>query len=750
MQIWLNSSVRSYKIAFLFYSIFIAVLFYPYILYGEVIAPHRQIAELGIESAEGDGAYIENRKFSDYTSSYIPETDELIRGLRSGWLTLWSKANELGRPVSHLSGFSTTYTLSWLLNYFVNTPWYFITFLSLFTCFFAGIFILLYSHEVGLHPFAGLIAAICLAASPTFMYWLTFPMFAAVYCWSAAALWAVTRLSRSSAILPWGVLSFSIYSLLMAGYPQTVVYHVYLLIGYGLYLIYSMRLRGMTEIIRFLGRVSSALAVGVLLVIPVYRDIFLLFEESARISPDPSFFTYVLPNLKTLHDVLNFVVFSTVPEIFGNPVSPEFPFPYNGVSVTLPVIFLVIFCLLTSFKKTWGWWLAVFIIFIFTFSPSLYIMGIRYLGFNLSSATPLGTALLPFVVLVAYGADVLVAEVTSKKKLSWVLVAFICTVGVLGIGLIYAYRNGLPIHGEVVLAIGTVVALLAVQYRGFGPFVILLALALTLTFTSFPLMLRQPLDQIAITSPLVEKIRGNLPAGSRYAVDGSGVAVLPPNLNASLDIPSLHSYNSLSSSRYHILIEALGGEVKNYGRSNRFIKPDYKSPMFWMSNVGLILSAHEIIDPNLQYVGAVSGIYLYKVVSRMGESIQVLVPSEKVQSGKVDLSDPRQLKSDIPVKILDMGDLLEFKVVSEEESLLILSQKYHRDWHASVLSDGEWIPAQAVEVNGVFQGVMIPSKIEEVRLEFKPWVRFAWIAHAFWMLLMGIVLFVELKKRQTA
>jgi hypothetical protein len=45
-----------------------------------------------------------------------------------------------------------------------------------------------------------------------------------------------------------------------------------------------------------------------------------------------------------------------------------------------------------------------------------------------------------------------------------------------------------------------------------------------------------------------------------------------PNLNAELRLPSVHTYDSLSSPRYHALIRALGGEVQTYGRYNSTIK----------------------------------------------------------------------------------------------------------------------------------------------------------------------------------
>jgi hypothetical protein len=47
-----------------------------------------------------------------------------------------------------------------------------------------------------------------------------------------------------------------------------------------------------------------------------------------------------------------------------------------------------------------------------------------------------------------------------------------------------------------------------------------------------------------------------------------------------------------------------------------------------------------------------------------------------------------------------------------------------------------WQAAQTVELNGVFQGVLLPPETRRVRLDFKPLARYAWIAHVFWLLLL--------------
>jgi len=66
-----------------------------------------------------------------------------------------------------------------------------------------------------------------------------------------------------------------------------------------------------------------------------------------------------------------------------------------------------------------------------------------------------------------------------------------------------------------------------------------------------------------------------------------------------------------------------------------------------------------------------------------------------------------------------------------------LSQKFHRDWQAHVFGPLNWVPAKTTVINGVFQGVLLPDNTQRVRLKFKPYVRYAYIAHVFWPLLFA-------------
>jgi hypothetical protein len=259
------------------------------------------------------------------------------------------------------------------------------------------------------------------------------------------------------------------------------------------------------------------------------------------------------------------------------------------------------------------------------------------------------------------------------------------------------------------------------------------------------LMLHQHPTQIATKSPLVEEVDANLPIDSRFAVTQNLPVLLPPNLNAELGVASVHSYNSLSPKRYHTLIKELGGDLETYGRWNGSISPDYNSPLFWMCNISLILSPTKLTHENLEYIGEESRVHLHKVISHMGDSLQV-TGQTNIDNDNLQLADPRRLLSHVPIKRLDQGDLLEFELVPAASSVLILSQKFHRDWQAQTLNHSIWLPAKTIVVNGVFQGVLLPQDTHRVRLEFKPYSRFSWIAHIFWLFLLTLLGLKEWQK----
>ena len=737
----------TFRGSLLLYGVFFLTLIWPYWISGDVITPHLQFLDLKIED-QIVAKQIENYYFSDFVLNYIPKITEHFNAPRSSFLALWTNRTELGLPLNHLSGFSSAYLPTWIISSWVDDPWSLITTLSLGMCFLAGFFILLFAREVGLSPLSGLISGLGMAASPFFMFWLTFPMFITVGCWAAGSLWAVTRLAKCPDILGWSVLAFSGYSLLITGYPQAVVIHAYLLSGYWLWLARSQVRTSQLALVKFLMLTVSALIVGAGLSYPIYRDLYITYTESARFSPDISWFIARLPNLTNFSELVRFFVLSTAPEIFGNPINRgSYPLPYDGykvISSSFIVIFFAIFALFTIFKKTWGWWLAILILYLLSLVHPLYELAIKYFGFNLSRSSPLACALLPLTIITAFGIDVLVKRTYNYQFAKAVFAVGSIMLIVIVIGVAFGISQNIPIHWGSVVGLLILLLLLIAQYDRTRPKFLILALGIVLIMTSYPLMLKQDPLKIAMSSPLTERIKSNLQQGSRYAIIAPGdKSMLRPNLNVTLGLSSIHSYNSLSSHRYHTLIKSLGGKVYSYGRHNRAISPDYAGTMFWISNVGLILSPKILDHQNLEPLGEESGIHFYRVVSRMGESLQVVPPQLDMNMKKIVLNDPRDMVTNTPIKILDQGDVLEFKVEPTAPSVLLVSQKFNRDWEAITETDYGWQAAQTVEVNGVFQGVILPQDTHRVRLNFKPLARYAWIANVFWALLLVLIIVLK-------
>jgi hypothetical protein len=733
----------TFRSALLIYAALFFALIHPFWMFGEVVAPYPLAAETGPPPAPS--AYIENGKFFDYWHFFIPEIQSHVQASRSGWLALWTSTNELGRPLYH-GGFSGAYLPMWVLAKLTDNPARLLTLASLGLCFLAGLFLMLLCKELSLTPLAGLIAGASVAAAPLMMYWLTFPMFLAVVCWSAGALYALTRMARRIDLPGGAVLAFSCYSLMMTAFPQSVVFHAYLLTGY---LVWALRRRrkaaGTAAAVGYLGAVGVFGVAGILLSAPNILDIAGTASRSARLAPDMSFFMAMLPTIDSIATLMQTFATGTFPEIVANPVSPSFPLPYDGMSITPVILFLALFSLLRCLRETWGWWLAIVIVCAFAFVHPLYAFGVRHLGFNLSRDNPLDTLLLPLAIISAHGVHALTAQ--SPFRTAAVELSILgTTVGFIA-ALCFYWTAGMNVRWDIAVAMLAVILLLAGCLVGsLRPFALIAALVLTGACTAFPLMLRRPATDLVRNSDLVEQVIAATPAGTRIALIAPDAGVLLPNANTIFGLASVHSYDSLSSHRYQALVRELGGETEQYGRWNSVIAPDFGSHIFWMSNIGLVISPKPILHPNLERFGVEGTLQLYRVRDSMGCCLQ---SPAAATAGSAGFSSTAR-EGIRPVKTSDQGDVLEFEVHNypDTDSVLTLSQQYHDDWRASVRTASGWQVARTVLVNGAFQGVVIPATSNLVRLEFMPFVRFAWIAHVVWVIVLLMAVLARYRDRR--
>ncbi len=725
----------SFRNALAIYTVLFFALIHPFWLFGEVIVPYRLTSEIGTPHL-APSTNIENTKFSDYWYGFIPEIREHLQLRRSGWLALWTNQTELGRPLFH-GCFSPAYAPTRLLLNITDSPHWVLTLLSLGTCFLAGLFVLLLCKELALQPVAGLVAGGSVAAAPLMMYWLTFPMFLSVVCWSAGLLYALTRMARKVDLIRCAVLAFSSYSLLMTAYQQAIVFEAYVLTGFLSWLVYRRRQSmGTASAIRYLSAVAASGVTGIVLALPTYVDLAAAAANSSRMAPDISFFLETLPTIDSFMALIRMVALGTFPELTENPVSPSFPFFYDGLSITPLILFLAFFSLLRCWRETWGWWLAIVLVCAFAFIHPLYAFAVRYMGFNLSRGTPLGTIMLPLTIISAYGVNALAVQ--FRFRAATVGLAIAGTLACFAVALCFYWTAPVGIRWGAVLATLVVAGLLTRQLSTFRPASLIAALAVVGAYVSFPLMLRQPAAALRVTSPVVEKAIESIVPGSRFAMAAPRSRVLPPNMNEIFDLASVHSYDSLSSRRYQTLIRGLGGVTETYGRSNGMISPDYDSQLFWMSNISLMISPDPLSHPNLKHIGDEGPLHFYQTVNRMGCCLQV-DRSDRIDADGVELRDREGFKIDLPTQTGQDGDLLEFEVKARPGSLLVLSQQYHSQWRAFVRTSAGWVAAATVPVNGAFQGVVLPAEARTVRLQFLPFVRFAWLAHVFWAIVLVIL-----------
>ena len=734
------------------YFLLIAAILAPFWLGGEVIAPNRQQAVLGLDVAADAASRIETPQFSDWSTVFVPEVAVHLHGPRSGWLATWSPYNELGRPLYHDAGLSPAWPPTWVLARLTDDPARLYTWHSLLTLLAGGLFAFGLARERGLRPVASLTAALCVSATPVVLAWLTFPLFHSVLAWSCGALYGVGRIVRGRVAAGWSLLAFSIYSLLMTGYAQDVVAHAWLMgvFGTGIFVI-AVRENGRTAALRLAGLCASAVAVGALLALPLYLDLLVRAAESSRLDVEPEFFLANLPTVDSREALRAHVAAYFMPAMFGNPVAPGFAWGAGGMSLQPVFMGLALIGAIARFRRVHGWLLGVLVLHVAAYWHPLYRFAIEHLGFDLSRSHPLYTAQIPMMLLAAHGADVLARRWPRGPLPEWriraaVAIAVLALLAVAGVSVELAAEREVAIHWRCpLLVLAAAWAFVAATFRR-GTWLLPVVLVATVYANGRPLLLTRPPEAIATTSPLVETVRKALPPGGRFAIVGP-TPLLPPNTNATLGLPSLHTYNSLSSRRYQAFVTRLGGSTGFHGRHNTAIRADTGDVDFALAGVGVVLSPQPLTDPALESVAEVAGLHVLRVRDFEGGAFRWhdpgLAASDAPRIASLDRADRASVRV-----VADAGDRLEFAVTpSDAPSLLVTGLAWHPQWVAFARRPAGDVTVRVVPVNDAFAGVALPAGTTGVELRFEPYVRHAWIAHVFFLLLFAALAVARLRRR---
>lgn len=725
--------MTSYRQVLVVYCGLMLALTLPYWGFGEELIASCHAVVMGVPQRTLQQQQCEQRKFTDFENDFLPEVNNQLTAPRTGFMALQFADNEMGRQTRMLAGKTPVNFYTWLIFQISHDAYRILTILALSMAFLAGIFGLLVSRELQLTPLAGLIGALFLATNPFTTYWLTFPMHIASICWSAGVFWGIVRLQRRGDAVAWSALAFSVYSLLLMGYLQTVVYSVWVFGAYVIWQAWSQKPHWRTTLIWY-AKMSSAVLFGVLLALPAYLDLWQQYRISAQPRSADDFFTHFIQVIKNWDGVWWYVSVHTLPEVFGNPMGGSYPFQFDGLSVPFFYGVFIMLAIVLSWRQVWLWVGWLLILLVLSVSPTLFTLVIHTIpGLRFSQWAPIWSGVLPLALVAAYGCDALL---TSPLRRRVTMTIFACLIGVGAIGVMalrVAQQGQIDLQwGVVAMLVVIAIGYSALTRRVMPNFVFAMAV-ITLVYTTYPLLLHQPRSAIVTQSDLVTTLQRTLQPSERYAVVSAELAdILAPNFNTMHGLASVHSYHNFTSFYYQNYLRQMGGKSVTFGRLNRTIAPDYAKTTFWMSNIGVVLSAVPIDDPHVQLVKKIGTAMVYRVTSQMGMFWRIPVQLRPAISDiRVDHNQYRQAQAIAHAAYRGDRQFVYYPATNQA-SLLVMSQQYDVLWQAEVFDGVTWQPTRIVSVNGVFMGVYLPMQSQAIRLTYHTYMQYMWLSHLIW------------------
>ncbi len=723
-----------FRTAVLVYLGCVALYFLPYWGLGQVLAPSCRSTVLGLTQPGVQLDPCGLMKFADYDSEFVPEVYNQLHSPHTGMLVTRNTATEFGRAAKHITGNTPANIYTWLIYQLSTDP---VVILTLLTCTLtgcAGLFVLMLCREWELLPLAGLGAALLTALSPFVSYWQTYPMHVATVCWSSALLWGIVRVFKKGDLVAAVTLLMGGYSLLLMGYPQAIVYMLWMLAGVVvLVALPLLRARDYRLLIQRVLILAGMVALALLLVAPVYVDVYRAYQQSARINAPDTYFLQYIHRFKYAWVVLLHLAIHTVPELYGSATAVAYPFRTDGFALNVVTVWIVAIALWKQWYKVWWWALTASVLVLLSGSTLLFgwLMQ-RVPGFMLSQWTPHWNTTLPLTVLYAYGLhSVLQPNKTIPTR--WGALLLVFPLACIGAGMLVATWYDLQvISWQLVLLVGEVL-LLALWLRRREPVWIVAALLVTVLTTAFPLQTRRSAAEVQRSSPLIAALQQDVPAGARYAiVDPELNYLLTPNINRLYDVASVHTYTNFSTPAYAQALQGLGGKTSYYGKLNTEVAPSYDTTMLWMSNVAVVLARERIDDGNLRPLGLFGPAQLMQVQQRMGPFWHTALATTPYGQD-VRIPDYHGRPHYMVSHVLDQNDTITVTLEPQTHtSLYIQSMLAAADWQADVYVGKKWQPARTVSVNGVFQGVIIPAGTQTLRLHWVSAVEWMWLSHLAW------------------
>ncbi len=733
--------MATYRHAFVVFCLSYLCLLAPYWLWGEQMRSACHATASGITPLSSAQYECDQAKLSDQETEFLPEIATQLQTPHQAFVVVRNPWNEFGRPTKHITGSTPANIYTWLIYRFSDDPYVISFVMSVSLTWFAGLFVLLIGREWRLTPLAAGLGAIVMVTMPYLLYWATFPMHIATICWSAGLLYGGIRLLRQRTLVNWVIVTLSMYALLMLGYPQAVVFALFIVGGY----LFVESIKHSDSRIPFIVSMTSAGMSALLLVAPAYLDLYDIYQRSARADVARDFYLLHIQRIESWLGAAVYTSANLVPQLFGNPGSRDFVFEYDGAGISPWYGLCVLIAVIGRWRASWWWGISIIGMFGLTLSPTIYQTLVDTVPLvRISQWAPLWSAILPIVVCVMIAIDTL--TITPPSRLIWFITVWVAIIALVSIG---AWSVAQALNAPIILWQLCILVLMVIGMFGlvwlptYRTWLIIGLTLLTIGIYSLPLQRRQPAEAVVASSPLTTAISTHLPANSRFAnLSVELSARIPPNFNTLHSIASIHTYHNFIGTPYQRAIAQLGGKLVTHGRINNTIAPDLAGTMFWMSNIGMVMSHQPLTHPNVALAAQIDNAFLYTTTTRMGPSWRTAVVNNNADDIRLD---DYRTRPNLPISShIDRGDRIELAVEPvAQTTLVVISEQFSPDWQAQVFDGQTWRAARTVTVNGAFLGVIVPSDARAIQLDYVTTIRWMWLSHLTWLIIGCVVLGVN-------
>ena len=223
-QVFFNA--KPYLYSFLFVIIVVILFFFKIIFLNYVISPHSNDQETIGRNVKS--VYLSNRKFSDFSSQFIPELNLQLNNNSYEWLAVWNPYDQLGRPTFLPTTYSKSFIFTHFFSFLTKNPYKLYNYLVLSSILLTSLFSFLFFKELDMHHLSCAVLSIGLSLNVFNAYWITFLPHLWVNCWSLSALWLITRYFKRKDFFSLILLSFASYCLFASGLFQVIILYFYM------------------------------------------------------------------------------------------------------------------------------------------------------------------------------------------------------------------------------------------------------------------------------------------------------------------------------------------------------------------------------------------------------------------------------------------------------------------------------------------------------------------------------------------